>query len=72
MNTFLKLFQKANLTENETQYFLEDAQNAKTLCYPSLKEYYGNKETQFCLVNYALPEWQEIAKSGLSKIINVL
>lgn len=69
---FLDLFNKAGLTDKEKDYFMEDMENAITCGYTSVIEYYSNKETQFCVTEYANDEYKEIAKSGLEKILNAI
>jgi hypothetical protein len=71
-NLFIALFEKAGLTEKEKMYFMDDLKDALSLGYASPEEYYSNKETQFCLTNYAHPSYAQIAKNGLNKILTVL
>lgn len=68
--TYLQLFQKANLNDAECKYYLDEAQIAiKTLGQYNPVEHFLDKETQFCVVEYALEKYKEIAISGLNKIL---
>jgi len=63
---------RANLNAAERIYFGEDISEAKKLGYPTLRAYYSNPEIQWCLVNYATPDWRKVAKNGLGKILEAL
>lgn len=64
-----ELFMKANLTEEEKIYFIEDSKNAEILGYTNIKDYYNSKETQYCIVEYASEKYKQIAQNGLNKIL---
>lgn len=69
---FEQFFKEANLNEAETEYFTEDIKNAIQGGFTSVRNYYTNTETQYCLVTYAKDEYKEIARNGLDKIWNIL
>ena len=74
IKSFIIFFNTAKLTPLEKEYFEGDAQNAINinLSFNSVSDYYKNKETQFCIVEYAIDTWKNIAKSGLEKILKVI
>lgn len=69
---FTELFSKIRLTQLEIDYFTEDMQDALTLEFESVNQYYRNKETQFCMRTYTKPDYKRVMKSGLDKINNHL
>jgi hypothetical protein len=70
--SFMDLFNKAQLTNKELEYFMEDIEDAKQTNFKNAIEYYKDIETQYCKIEYARPEWKETAKTGLNKILSVL
>lgn len=73
LKEFVNLFEKASLTEEEKNYFLEDAKEAiQIIDCNSVSEYYNWSETKYCLIKYAKPEYKDAAISGLNKILNII
>lgn len=69
---FEQLFKVVRLTQSEVEYFTNDMQDALTLEFENVNQYYRSKETQFCMRTYTKPDYKRVMKSGLSKINNHL
>lgn len=72
IESYLTLFVNANLNDEEYEYFSENMAKAEKLGFKSPKDYYTLPETQYCIIEYAYPEYKTIAQTGLEKILNSL